>query len=164
MARGIDMFDCVLPTRNARNGQLFTSRGTLKIRNAQYRADPAPPDPACACYTCRTASRAYLRHLHMAGEMSAATLMTIHNLSFYSNTYVVEANDKNGIATASSFCSSTSIRRSALCALLEPNSTPSGTITAARPPGLSSRRKSARKSSSVFFVLTIASRSLAVVS
>jgi queuine tRNA-ribosyltransferase len=86
VARGIDMFDCVLPTRNARNGQLFTSRGKVSIRNAQYRADPAPPDPDCACYTCRTASRAYLRHLHMAGEMSAATLMTIHNLSFYLDT------------------------------------------------------------------------------
>jgi queuine tRNA-ribosyltransferase len=86
VARGIDMFDCVLPTRNARNGQLFTSRGKVSIRNVRYRADPAPPDPACACYTCRTASRAYLRHLHMAGEMSAATLMTIHNLSFYLDT------------------------------------------------------------------------------
>jgi queuine tRNA-ribosyltransferase len=80
------MFDCVLPTRNARNGQLFTSRGKVSIRNARYRADPAPPDPACLCFTCRTASRAYLRHLHMAGEMSAATLMTIHNLSFYLDT------------------------------------------------------------------------------
>jgi queuine tRNA-ribosyltransferase len=86
VARGIDLFDCVLPTRNARNGQLFTSRGKVSIRNARYRADPAPPDPGCACYTCRTASRAYLRHLHMAGEMSAATLMTIHNLSFYLDT------------------------------------------------------------------------------
>ncbi len=86
VARGIDLFDCVLPTRNARNGQLFTSRGKVSIRNARYRADPAPPDPECACYTCRTASRAYLRHLHMAGEMSAATLMTIHNLSFYLDT------------------------------------------------------------------------------
>jgi queuine tRNA-ribosyltransferase len=86
VARGIDLFDCVLPTRNARNGQLFTSRGKVSIRNARYRADAAPPDPDCACYTCRTASRAYLRHLHMAGEMSAATLMTIHNLSFYLDT------------------------------------------------------------------------------
>jgi queuine tRNA-ribosyltransferase len=86
VARGVDMFDCVLPTRNARNGQLFTSAGPLSIRNAQYRADPRPPDPACACYTCRTASRAYLRHLHLANEMSAATLMTIHNLAFYLDT------------------------------------------------------------------------------
>ena len=80
------MFDCVLPTRNARNGQLFTSQGRLSIRNAAYRADARPPDPSCRCYTCRTASRAYLRHLHLANEMSAATLMTIHNLAFYLDT------------------------------------------------------------------------------
>jgi len=86
VARGIDMFDCVLPTRNARNGQLFTSRGRLSIRNARHREDPRPPDPSCACLTCRTASRAYLRHLHQANEMTAATLMTIHNLSFYLDT------------------------------------------------------------------------------
>jgi len=86
VARGVDMFDCVLPTRNARNGQLFTSAGRLSIRNARFRADPRPPDPSCACYTCRTASRAYLRHLHLANEMSAATLMTIHNLAFYLDT------------------------------------------------------------------------------
>jgi queuine tRNA-ribosyltransferase len=86
VARGVDMFDCVLPTRNARNGQLFTSQGRLSIRNAVHRADSRPPDPACACYTCRTTSRAYLRHLHMAGEMSAATLMTIHNLGYYLDT------------------------------------------------------------------------------
>jgi queuine tRNA-ribosyltransferase len=86
VARGVDMFDCVLPTRNARNGQLFTRCGRLSIRNLKHRADPRPPDPACACYTCRTASRAYLRHLHLAGEMSAATLMTIHNLAFYLDT------------------------------------------------------------------------------
>jgi queuine tRNA-ribosyltransferase len=83
VARGIDMFDCVLPTRNARNGQLFTSRGRLSIRNARFRDDPRPPDPECPCPTCRTASRAYLRHLHLAGEMTAATLMTIHNLFRY---------------------------------------------------------------------------------
>ncbi len=86
VARGVDMFDCVLPTRNARNGQLFTSQGRLSIRNAKHREDPRPPDPACRCYTCRTASRAYLRHLHLANEMSAATLMTIHNLAFYLDT------------------------------------------------------------------------------
>jgi queuine tRNA-ribosyltransferase len=83
VARGIDLFDCVLPTRNARNGQLFTSRGRLSIRNARHRDDPRPPDPDCPCPTCRTASRAYLRHLHLANEMSAATLLTIHNLFFY---------------------------------------------------------------------------------
>jgi len=83
VACGIDMFDCVLPTRNARNGQLFTSRGRISIRNARYRDDPRPPDPDCRCYTCRTASRAYLRHLHLAGEMTAATLMSLHNLFYY---------------------------------------------------------------------------------
>jgi queuine tRNA-ribosyltransferase len=83
VSRGVDMFDCVLPTRNARNGQLFTRQGRLSLRNARFRADPAPPDPACACFTCRTVSRAYLRHLHMAGEIAAATFATIHNLSFY---------------------------------------------------------------------------------
>jgi queuine tRNA-ribosyltransferase len=83
VARGIDMFDCVLPTRNARNGQLFTSRGRISIRNARFRDDPRPPDPDCPCPTCRTASRAYLRHLHQAGEMTAATLMTVHNLFYY---------------------------------------------------------------------------------
>ena len=83
VARGIDMVDCVLPTRNARNGQLFTSRGRLSIRNARYRNDPRPPDPECPCPTCGTASRAYLRHLHQSGEMTAATLMSVHNLFFY---------------------------------------------------------------------------------
>ena len=86
VARGVDMFDCVLPTRNGRNGQLFTRRGRVSIRNAKYRADPRPPDPDCRCYTCRTVTRAYLRHLHLAGEMSAATLMTVHNLAFYLDT------------------------------------------------------------------------------
>ena len=83
---GIDLFDCVLPTRNARNGQLFTSRGRLNIRNARYAEDVRPPDEACACYTCRHFSRAYLRHLHMAGEITAATLNTLHNLYFYLDT------------------------------------------------------------------------------
>ena len=86
VARGIDMFDCVLPTRNARNGQLFTSEGRLNIRNARYAEDDGPPDPACRCYTCRMHSRAYLRHLHMAGEMTAGALNTLHNLSFYLDT------------------------------------------------------------------------------
>jgi queuine tRNA-ribosyltransferase len=80
------MFDCVLPTRNARNGQLFTRAGRLAIRNARHRDDPLPPDPSCGCYTCRHVSRAYLRHLHLAGEMSAATLLTIHNLAHYLDT------------------------------------------------------------------------------
>jgi queuine tRNA-ribosyltransferase len=86
VARGIDMFDCVLPTRNARNGQLFTSQGRINIRNAKYAEDDEPLDPACRCYTCRHHSRAYLRHLHMAGEMTAGALNTLHNLSFYLDT------------------------------------------------------------------------------
>jgi queuine tRNA-ribosyltransferase len=86
VARGVDMFDCVLPTRNARNGQLFTSEGRLNIKNARYAEDDRPADPACGCYTCRTASRAYLRHLYMAGEINSATLNTLHNLNFYLDT------------------------------------------------------------------------------
>jgi len=86
VARGIDMFDCVLPTRNARNGQLFTSQGRINIKNARFAEDDGPVDPECGCYTCRTHSRAYLRHLYMAGEMSAGALNTLHNLSFYLDT------------------------------------------------------------------------------
>jgi queuine tRNA-ribosyltransferase len=86
VARGIDMFDCVLPTRNARNGQLFTSEGRLNIKNTRYAEDDGPVDPQCGCYTCRHHSRAYLRHLYMAGEMSASALNTLHNLSFYLDT------------------------------------------------------------------------------
>ena len=86
VARGVDMFDCVLPTRNARNGQLFTSQGRLNIRNARYTEDDNPPDPECRCYTCRRHSRAYLRHLHLSGEMTAAALNTLHNLTFYLDT------------------------------------------------------------------------------
>ncbi len=86
VARGVDLFDCVLPTRNARNGQLFTSEGRLNIKNARYADDQRPPDPACSCYTCATCSRAYLRHLYMANEINAATLNTLHNLNFYLDT------------------------------------------------------------------------------
>jgi len=86
VARGVDMFDCVLPTRNARNGQLLTSEGAINIKNAQYAEDDGPADPACGCYTCSNFSRAYLRHLYMAGEMTGGTLNTLHNLSFYLDT------------------------------------------------------------------------------
>jgi queuine tRNA-ribosyltransferase len=86
VARGVDLFDCVLPTRNARNGQLFTSEGRINIKNARYAEDDRPPDPECRCYTCRRFSRAYLRHLFVAGEMNAATLNTLHNLNFYLDT------------------------------------------------------------------------------
>jgi queuine tRNA-ribosyltransferase len=86
VARGIDLFDCVLPTRNARNGQLFTSEGRINIKNARYAEDDRPPDPDCRCYTCRTCSRAYLRHLFQAGEINASTLNTLHNLNFYLDT------------------------------------------------------------------------------
>jgi queuine tRNA-ribosyltransferase len=86
VARGIDMFDCVLPTRNARNGQLFTSHGRLNIKNARYAEDDSPVDPACHCYTCTHHSRAYLRHLYLAGEMTAGALNTLHNLTFYLDT------------------------------------------------------------------------------
>ena len=81
--RGVDMFDCVMPTRNARNGHLFTRFGQVRIRNARYEKDTAPVDAACACYTCRNFSRAYLRHLDRCGEMLFSTLATIHNLHYY---------------------------------------------------------------------------------
>jgi len=83
VARGVDLFDCVLPTRNARNGQLLTRSGPLVIKNARYAEDLQPPDPDCGCYTCRRHSRAYLRHLYISGEMTGATLATVHNLYFY---------------------------------------------------------------------------------
>jgi queuine tRNA-ribosyltransferase len=86
VARGVDMFDCVLPTRNARNGQLLTREGRIVIKNARYADDPKPPDPDCTCYTCRRFSRAYLRHLFLSNEMTAATLNTLHNLHFYLDT------------------------------------------------------------------------------
>jgi queuine tRNA-ribosyltransferase len=83
VAAGIDMFDCVLPTRNARNGQLFTGEGKLVISNARYRTDAGPVDPACPCETCARYSRAYLRHLFMAREILYARLATLHNLTHY---------------------------------------------------------------------------------
>jgi queuine tRNA-ribosyltransferase len=81
--RGVDMFDCVLPTRNARNAHIFTSRGTLRLRNAGFRDDTAPLDPECDCYTCRHYSRAYLHHLDKCNEILGAHLNTVHNLRYY---------------------------------------------------------------------------------
>jgi len=86
VARGIDMFDCVLPTRNARNGQLFTPTGPINIKNARFAEDDRPIDPDCGCPTCRRHSRGYLRYLFQAGEMTAATLNTVHNVWFYLDT------------------------------------------------------------------------------
>jgi len=83
VARGIDMFDCVIPTRHARNGQLFTSEGALNIRNSRFQSDTGPLDPACDCYTCRHYSRSYLRHLQQCNEILGARLATHHNLHFY---------------------------------------------------------------------------------
>ena len=83
VSQGIDMFDCVMPTRNARNGWLFTRRGDIKIKNAQYKADTRPLDETCACYTCRNFTRAYLHHLHRSREILGARLNTIHNLFYY---------------------------------------------------------------------------------
>ncbi len=86
VARGIDLFDCVLPTRNARNGQLLTRAGPLSIKQARFAEDSRPPDPDCECYTCRHFSRAYLRYLFVAGEMTASSLNTLHNIHFYLDT------------------------------------------------------------------------------
>jgi queuine tRNA-ribosyltransferase len=85
VSQGIDMFDCVMPTRNARNGWLFTRFGDLKLRNATYKKDPRPLDPTCDCYTCRNFSRAYLHHLQRANEILGAQLNTIHNIHYYLN-------------------------------------------------------------------------------
>jgi len=81
--RGVDLFDCVMPTRNARNGFLYTRQGILRIRNARYRDDTGPVDPACSCYTCRNYSRAYLKHLDKCNEILGPRLATIHNLHYY---------------------------------------------------------------------------------
>jgi len=83
VARGVDMMDCVLPSRNARNGYLFTTFGRVVIKQSQYKDDPGPIDEACPCYTCRNFSRAYLRHLFLAGEIAFSTLATLHNLQRY---------------------------------------------------------------------------------
>src|SRR5262249_20896107 len=86
VSHGVDMFDCVLPTRNGRTGGAFTSRGNLNIRNARFRMDESPLDDQCACSVCRRYSRAYLRHLYQSGEMLAAILISHHNLAFFLDT------------------------------------------------------------------------------
>ena len=83
IALGVDMFDCVMPTRNARNGSLFTSSGKIAIKNARYAGDSGPLDERCGCVTCSTVSRAYLRHLYLSGEIAALVYNTIHNVWFY---------------------------------------------------------------------------------
>ena len=83
IALGVDMFDCVMPTRNGRNGSLFTSQGLVHIKNAKYKFDESPLDPNCACHTCQHFSKAYLRHLYHAKELSSLRLFTLHNLTFY---------------------------------------------------------------------------------
>ncbi|MES2070199.1 MAG: tRNA guanosine(34) transglycosylase Tgt [Pseudomonadota bacterium] len=83
VSNGVDMFDCVMPTRNARNGWIFTRYGDVKIKNARYKEDKAPLDETCSCYTCKNFSRAYLHHLHRTGEILGARLNTIHNLHYY---------------------------------------------------------------------------------
>jgi queuine tRNA-ribosyltransferase len=83
VSQGVDMFDCVMPTRNARNGWLFTQYGDVKIKNASYKNDTRPLDADCSCYTCQHFTRAYLHHLHKVGEILSARLNTIHNLHYY---------------------------------------------------------------------------------
>jgi queuine tRNA-ribosyltransferase len=83
VARGIDMFDCVMPTRNGRNGTLFTSQGKVNIKNLKYRLDESPLDPACRCYTCKTFTKGYLRHLFLSGEITGLRLLTLHNVTYY---------------------------------------------------------------------------------
>jgi len=83
VALGVDMFDCVLPTRNGRNASAFTLDGPLRLRNARYKRDPGPIESGCQCYACRHFSRAYLHHLFLAGEMLGPTLLSLHNVAFY---------------------------------------------------------------------------------
>ncbi len=103
--RGMDLFDCVLPTRNARNGHLYTSRGVVRIRNSRYRNDTAPLDEDCPCPTCRDYSRAYLHHLDRAGEILGARLLSYHNLCYYQDLMrglrsAIETGNLDGCAAA----------------------------------------------------------------
>jgi len=112
--RGVDMFDCVMPTRNARNGWLFTRFGDVKLKNARYKSDTGALDPECACYTCRNFTRAYLHHLHKVGEILGSRLNTIHNLHFYQE---LMASLRNAIEEGrlDNFAEEFKRRRRALC-------------------------------------------------
>jgi len=114
VAEGIDMFDCVMPTRNARNGWLFTRHGDIKIKNARYRNDTGPLDPDCSCYTCRNFTRGYLHHLYRLGEILGARLNTIHNLHYYQE---LMAGMRNAIeqGTFASFVEEFKRQRNSLC-------------------------------------------------
>jgi queuine tRNA-ribosyltransferase len=103
VAAGIDMFDCVLPTRNGRNAQAFTMAGLVRLRNACHKRDPAPLESDCPCYTCRTYSRAYLHHLFLADEMLGPTLLSLHNVAFYSR-LLAEARTAIAAGRFGSFC------------------------------------------------------------
>ena len=96
VARGIDMFDCVLPTRNGRNASAFTDAGPLRLRNACHKRDPAPLESGCPCYTCRCFSRAYLHHLFLAKEMLGPTLLSLHNVAFYCRLMAADARGDRG--------------------------------------------------------------------
>jgi queuine tRNA-ribosyltransferase len=110
---GIDMFDCVLPTRNARNGWLFTRHGDVRIRNARHRSDMAPVDPTCACYTCRHFSRSYLHHLQKINEILGARLATLHNL-FYYMTLMAELRDAIAADSLTAYATTFAESRSSL--------------------------------------------------
>ncbi len=113
VARGVDMMDCVLPSREARTGRLYTSKGRIVIKHAQYKQDPGPVDPACECYTCQYFSRAYLRHLFLAGEILYSTLATIHNLRRYLD---IMRRMREAIKTGTFASYLHAIRASAVCA------------------------------------------------
>jgi queuine tRNA-ribosyltransferase len=107
-AMGVDMMDCVLPTRAARHGLLFTSDGRMNIKNVRYAQDPSPPDPKCGCKVCARYSRAYLRHLFISGEPLSGVLNTLHNLAFYLDTmravrHAIKLGDLSGILSGTVF-------------------------------------------------------------
>lgn len=119
VAQGIDMFDCVMPTRNARNGMLFTQHGDIKIKNAQYRLDTRPLDEGCSCYTCRNFSRAYLHHLYRLKEILSARLNTIHNLHYYQQ-LMAEIRASIEADAFAEFAVRFAERRAGLCADIKP--------------------------------------------